>query len=133
MSQLLKAVKVICRNRAVTLSNVAERMAISRTALYKLLERGCPTEVTFERLTNALGVPKEQLALFRKDRRKKMSVSHITNTEFIRLQASAGLTNAQTAEALGVSVQTVERWRSGSGGISKRTTITMQLLSVDDE
>lgn len=133
MSDLLNAVKIVCRRRAVTLSNIAGRMSISRTALYKLLERGCPTDATYERLTNALGVPPEQLQQFRTVRRKKTSESHITNKEFMNLQSAAGLTNVQTAEALGVSVQTVERWRSGSGGISKRTTITMQLLARDDD
>lgn len=43
----------------------------------------------------------------------------MTPAEFRALQSAAGLTNKQAAELLGVSLRTVESWRSGQRGIRK--------------
>lgn len=52
----------------------------------------------------------------------------MTNDEFKEAQIRLGLTNEQAAEALRVSVRTVEKWRQGTRAIPGPTEVVIELL-----
>ena len=53
----------------------------------------------------------------------------MTPSTFKRIQAILSLTNARLAEVLGVSVRTVERWRSGTNPINPPVDTCMLILA----